>query len=52
VRRRPAGLSSNGIILATDANCVLRDDPAVLDLGRRVVRRRLGLTDNGKPARP
>ena len=33
----------NGIILATDANFVLRDDPAVLDLARQVVRRRLGL---------
>jgi AcrR family transcriptional regulator len=34
----------NGIILATDANFVLRDDPAVLDLARQVVRHRLGLT--------
>jgi len=34
----------NGIILATDANFVLRDDPAVLDLARRVVRHRLGLS--------
>ena len=33
----------NGIILATDANFVLRDDPAVLDLARQIVRRRLGL---------
>jgi AcrR family transcriptional regulator len=33
----------NGIILATDASFVLRDDPAVLELARRVVRRRLGL---------
>ena len=33
----------NGIILATDASFVLRDDPAVLDLARQVVRRRLGL---------
>ena len=33
----------NGIILATDANFVLRDAPAVLDLARQVVRRRLGL---------
>jgi AcrR family transcriptional regulator len=37
----------NGIILATDANFVLRDDPAVLDLARRVVRRRLGLGGDG-----
>jgi AcrR family transcriptional regulator len=42
----------NGIILATDANFVLRDDPAVLDLARQIVRRRLGLPDNGNPARP
>src|ERR1700761_4702718 len=35
----------NGIILATDANFVLRDDPAVLDLAREVVRHRLGLSD-------
>jgi AcrR family transcriptional regulator len=33
----------NGIILATDANFVLHDDPAVLDLAREVVHRRLGL---------
>jgi AcrR family transcriptional regulator len=31
----------NGIILSTDASFVLHDDPAVLDLARRVVRRRL-----------
>src|SRR6201994_3063333 len=35
----------NGIILATDANFVLHDDPAVLELARQVVRRRLGLSD-------
>ena len=34
----------NGIILPTDASFVLHDDPAVLDLARRVVRRRLGWT--------
>ena len=33
----------NGIILAADTNFVLRDDPAVLDLARQVVYRRLGL---------
>jgi AcrR family transcriptional regulator len=33
----------NGIILAADANFVLHDDPAVLDLAHQVVRRRLGL---------
>ncbi len=32
----------NGIILATDTNFVLHDDPAVLDLARQVVHRRLG----------
>ena len=39
----------NGIILATDANFVLRDDPAVLELARQIVRRRLGLSDHGNP---
>ena len=33
----------NGIILATDASFVLRDDPAVLGLARQLVHRRLGL---------
>jgi AcrR family transcriptional regulator len=37
----------NGIILATDANFVLHDNPAVLDLARQVVRRRLGLGEHG-----
>jgi AcrR family transcriptional regulator len=40
----------NGIILATDANFVLHDDPAVLDLARQVVHRRLGLSDNSNAA--
>jgi AcrR family transcriptional regulator len=31
----------NGIILATDTNFVLHDDPAVLDLARQIVRQRL-----------
>jgi AcrR family transcriptional regulator len=31
----------NGIILATDANFVLHDDPAILDLARQVVHHRL-----------
>jgi AcrR family transcriptional regulator len=34
----------NGIILAANANYVLREDPAALDLARTVVRRRLGVT--------
>jgi len=33
----------NGIILAADTNFVLHDDPAVLDLAREIVHRRLGL---------
>ncbi len=32
----------NGIMLATDTNYVLHDDPAVLDLARQIVRQRLG----------
>jgi AcrR family transcriptional regulator len=36
----------NGICLAADANFVLHDNPAVLDLARQVARRRLGLSDN------
>jgi hypothetical protein len=36
----------NGIILAADANFVLHDDSAVLDLARQVVHRRLGLGSN------
>ena len=35
----------NGIILAADANFVLHDDPAVLDMARRIVHRRLRLGD-------
>src|SRR5262245_27389926 len=34
----------NGIVLAANASFVLRDDAAVLDLARAVVRRRLGVT--------
>ena len=34
----------NGICLAADASFVLHDNPAVLDLARQVVRRRLGLS--------
>lgn len=33
----------NGIMLATDTNFVLHDDPAVLDLARQIVRQRLGI---------
>jgi len=38
----------NGICLAADANFVLHDNPAVLDLARQVARRRLGLGPDGK----
>ena len=41
----------NGICLAADANFVLHDDPAVLDLARQVVRRRPGLSHDGHAAR-
>ena len=34
----------NGIILAANANFVLRGDPAVLEMARHIVRRRLGIT--------
>ena len=34
----------NGIILAANANFLLREDPATLDMARNVVRRRLGIT--------
>ena len=40
----------NGMILAANANFVLRGDPAVLDMARHVVRRRLGITATS-PAR-
>ena len=40
----------NGVILAADANFVLHDDAAVLDLARQVVRRRLGLSGKGNAA--
>src|SRR5207237_8635272 len=35
----------NGIMLATDTNFVLHDDPAVLDLARQIVHVRLGVSD-------
>jgi AcrR family transcriptional regulator len=44
---RQLAFELNGIILATDANFVMHDDPAVLDLARQVVRRRLGISDDG-----
>ncbi|MGB6582797.1 MAG: TetR/AcrR family transcriptional regulator [Streptosporangiaceae bacterium] len=39
----------NGICLAADANFVLHDNPAVLDLARQVAHRRLGLDSGGHP---
>jgi hypothetical protein len=39
----------NGFILAADANFVLDDDPAVLDLACQVARRRLGQDNDGNP---
>ncbi|WP_261565502.1 TetR/AcrR family transcriptional regulator [Frankia gtarii] len=38
-------LELNGTLLAADTSFVMYDDPSVLDLGRRVVRRRLGLAE-------
>jgi len=35
----------NGIMLATDTNFVMHEDPAVLDLARQIVRQRLGVGD-------
>jgi AcrR family transcriptional regulator len=39
----------NGIILAANANFVLRGDPAALDLARNAVRRRLGIAKTPIP---
>ncbi|MCM3921029.1 TetR/AcrR family transcriptional regulator [Frankia sp. AiPs1] len=47
-------LELNGTLLAADTSFVMYDDPSVLDLGRRVVRRRLGRTEargNETPAK-
>ena len=35
---------NHGIILATNASFVMRQDPAVLELAKQVVRRRVGAT--------
>ena len=40
---RQLAFELNGTILATDASFVLHDDPAVIELARRVVHRRLGV---------
>jgi hypothetical protein len=34
----------NGIILATNAHFVIHQDPAVLEMAKQVVRRRVGVT--------
>jgi AcrR family transcriptional regulator len=39
----------NGIILAANSNFVLHQDPAVLEVARAVVRRRLGITATSSP---
>ena len=39
----------NGLMFAANASFVLREDPTTLDLARRIVRRRLGIT--GKAAK-
>ena len=41
----------NGIILAANSTFVLRNDPRVLDLPRKLVRRRLGITAMERPKR-
>jgi AcrR family transcriptional regulator len=48
----PDGLTFelNGIILAANANFVLRDDPAVLRTAKNIVRRRLGMTTPTAPS--
>ncbi|HEX5336604.1 MAG TPA: TetR/AcrR family transcriptional regulator [Propionicimonas sp.] len=35
----------HSVLLGADTNFILHDDPAALDFGRRIVRRRLGLDD-------
>ena len=40
----------NGIILAANANFVLRGDPAVLRTAKHIVRRRLGITNSTEPS--
>jgi AcrR family transcriptional regulator len=38
----------HAILLGADTKFILNDDPAVLDLGRQVIRHRLGLDDAGE----
>jgi AcrR family transcriptional regulator len=42
----------NGIILAANANFVLREDSAALNMARNIVRRRLGITTTTTPPPP
>jgi hypothetical protein len=42
----------NGIILAANSNFVMHQDPAVLEVARSVVRRRLGITTTASPLPP
>jgi AcrR family transcriptional regulator len=39
----------NGLLFAANASFVLRDDPATLDMARRIVRRRLGIAGRVGP---
>jgi AcrR family transcriptional regulator len=41
----------NGIILAANANFVMSDDPATLDIAQRAVRRRLGVELDSAPSK-
>ena len=41
----------NGIILAANTSFVMSDDPAMLEVARRAVRRRLGVNDTASPSR-
>jgi AcrR family transcriptional regulator len=41
----------HGIMLAADSDFVLRDDATVLDMAGQIVRRRLGLSSGGTPAK-
>jgi AcrR family transcriptional regulator len=41
----------NGIILAANTSFVMSDDPAMLDVARRAIRRRLGVSEADSPSR-
>jgi AcrR family transcriptional regulator len=42
----------SGIMFAANANFVLRDDPGALDMARRIVRRRLGISSDAPSQQP